>query len=165
MEKLEVWDMWKYLAATLPSHNTGLSLEKTIQMLEARGASAPSLERIRQITPNIKAFSAMGRGRTGDINWNAQRDKNVQLEPFGNKAFAFSYKIVLQSNHCILTLDDDLCDNQVNLLSNIKADKELHCADTLAEPFTRLSLYITFLRREQTQEDNVYALFPMIFEK
>jgi hypothetical protein len=121
MEKLEVWDMWRYLAATLLSHATGLSLEKTIEMLQARGASAPSLERVRHITINIKAVSAMGRGRTGDINWNAQRDQSVQLESFDNAAFALSCKIALQPSHSIRTLDDDLygtraIENQVNLI-------------------------------------------------
>jgi hypothetical protein len=59
-------------------------------MLQARGASSPSLERVRHITNNIKAFSAMDRGRTGDRNCNAQRDQSVQLEPFENAAFALS---------------------------------------------------------------------------
>jgi hypothetical protein len=108
MEKLEVRDIWRYLAATLHSHTTGLSLEKTIEMLQARGASAPSLERVRHIATNIMSFSAMGRGRTGDRNWNSQRNQRVQLESFENAAFALSCKIVLQPSHSILTLDDDM---------------------------------------------------------
>jgi hypothetical protein len=94
-------------------------------MLQARGASAQSLERVRHIATNIKAFSAMDRGRTGYRNWNSWRDQSVQLESFENAAFALSCKIVLQPSHSILTLDDDLhgtraSDNQVKLLSNKK---------------------------------------------
>jgi hypothetical protein len=106
----------------------------------------------------------MGHGRTGDRNWNAQRDKSVQLEPFENAAFALSCKIVFPPLHSLLTLDDELygilaSKSQVKLLSNRKDDKEWHCVDALAEPYTHLSLHVIFRRRGQTQGDNVEALF------
>jgi hypothetical protein len=164
MEKLNLWDMWRYPALTLLSHTTGLSLEKTVEMLHNLGASSPSFERVRHVMTHIKAFTAVGRGRTGERTWNAQRDQTVQLEPFENAAFLSSCKIFFQPSHSVLTLDDDLYgtrarDNQVKLLSSRRADKEGYCADALAEPFTRLTLYFRFRRRGQTQEDNVEALF------
>jgi hypothetical protein len=44
MKKLEVWDIWRYLADTLLSQTTGLSLEKTIEMLCSAMARMDSLE-------------------------------------------------------------------------------------------------------------------------
>jgi hypothetical protein len=127
MEKLNLWDIWRYLALTLLYHTTGLSLEKTIEMVHNLGASSPSLERVKQVATHIKAFTTISRGRTGERTWNAQRYQTVQLEPFENAAFV-SCKIFFQLSHSVLTLDVDLygtraSDNQVKLLSSRKADK------------------------------------------
>jgi hypothetical protein len=170
MNRLNLWDMWRYLAVTLLSHTTGLSIEKTIEMLQNVGASPPSLESVRRITTLIKAFSAMGRGRTGERNWNSQRDQTAQLEPFEHAAFHSSCKIFLQPSHSILTLDDDLygtraSDNQVKHLSSRKADKEGHCADALAEPFTRVTVYVRFRRRGQRQEENVETMLSSVLRE
>jgi hypothetical protein len=81
-------DMWRYLAVTLLSHSSRFSLEKTIQMLENLGASAPSLRRARRVSTHIKDYTAIGRGRTGERTCSSQTDQTVQIESFINAAFA-----------------------------------------------------------------------------
>ena len=64
VERLKMWDMYRFLSVMLLSHTTGLSLEKTITILRRFATTPPLLERVRFIASNIRAFSAMGRGGT-----------------------------------------------------------------------------------------------------
>ena len=75
----------------------------------------------------------------------------------------------LISPHTTLTLDDDLygtraSDNQVKTISHRKADKEGHCADALADPFSRLTLFVRFRRRGQSQTSIVDELLSIVLK-
>ena len=71
--------------------------------------------------------------------------------------------------HATLTLCDDpygtrVSDNQLKTISNRKADKEGHWADALADPFSRLRLYVSFRRRGQSQTSFVHELVSVVLK-
>ena len=75
----------------------------------------------------------------------------------------------MHSPHASLTLDDDLygnraIDNQIKTISNRNAVKEGHCADAMADPFSRLTLYVRFRRRGQLQASSVHELLSTILK-
>jgi hypothetical protein len=130
-------DMYRFVAVLLYSHCTVFSVTTTIQKLSELGQNNPSLERTRFIQSNILAYLATGRA-DGSSTWNSQQDQTLRLGEFKNPALYMSFKVFLTPLYTLATLDDDLygtrsSDNQVKMPSSRKADKEGHCADSLAD--------------------------------
>lgn len=61
-----MWDMYQYLDAMLLSRKISMSLEKKRDLLLLLGCFLPPLQRLRRILTNIKDFSALRRGETGE---------------------------------------------------------------------------------------------------
>ena len=169
VERIKRWDMYRFFSVVLLSHTAGLSLQNSIEILNRLVTKHLSLERIRFIVNNIKSYSVMGRGTTGESSWNSQRDHTVQLGGFEQAAFQLSCRMFLNSPHTILTLDDDLygtraSDKQAKVVSSRKAHKERHFADSLADPFSRLTLFVRFRRRGKSQTSSVDELLSMVLK-
>jgi hypothetical protein len=162
-------DLLRYVSVLLLSHCTGFSLTKSIELLKQDGVQEPSLERVRFVSSNILAYSASGRGDNGQTTWNCSRDQSSLLSEFEKASFGTSCKIFLTPNHTFATLDDDLygtraVDNQVKTLSSRKADREGHCADALADALFRITLFVRFRRRGNSQANNVRNLLNCVLE-
>ena len=84
---ITVADMYRYVSVLLLSHTSGFSFDKSITILRQSGCLPPSVERVRFIADNVKAFSATGRGQDGSISWNSQRDLTRNLSEFEALAF------------------------------------------------------------------------------
>ena len=151
-EKVSMRDMYRYVSVLLLSHLTGLSFERTIAWLTEMNCNAPSLDRTRFISQNIKAFSATNRGNSGETTWMSQRDRTQQLSALERASFRAICKVFLNPVYTFTTLDDDLYgtrakENQVKSLSARKADKEGHSADAIADALFRLTFMVRFRRR------------------
>lgn len=162
-------DMLRYVAVLLLSHTTGLSFEKTIDVLRQSGCIPPPLEAIRFISANVMAYSATGRGGSGEKTWNAQRDQTRFLGEFECLAFRDTRKICFTPLYQMATLDDDLfgtraADNQVKMLSNRKADREGHSADAVADALFRIVLALRFRRRAEPQHVSVRKLIDSLMD-
>ncbi|PXF43284.1 hypothetical protein BWQ96_06981 [Gracilariopsis chorda] len=168
-ECVSIAEMYRYVSELLLSHTTGFSFEKNIEVLRQAGSTAPSLDRVRFIADNILEYAPTGRGRQGEMHWNAQRDQKRQLSEFESIGFRDTRKVFFCPLHLLATLDDDLygtraSDNQVKMLSARKADKEGHSADALADALFRIILAIRFRRRGEAQTESVKKLLSTVLD-
>lgn len=67
---IKLSEMYQYVAVLLLPHTPGLRFGKTIDILRQSGSATPSLQRIRFIANNIRAFSATSCGPYGNMEWN-----------------------------------------------------------------------------------------------
>lgn len=72
-------DMFHYLAVMLSSHTTGLTLDKTVDILKKFGAIVPSVDRVRWIADHVLAYPVVGRTNGGTSQWRSQRDRTPNL--------------------------------------------------------------------------------------
>ena len=170
VSKVELHDMYRFLAIMLYSHCTGFSFKKTIEIMSKRyGFQNISLTMIQFISNNILAFSPTNRGNLGTITWESQRDQTPQLQELEKLAFGPSCRIFFIPLHSILTLDDDLHgtrskSNQVKKLSARKADKEGHCSIVVADALFRVILAWRFDRRGEAQDVSVDKTLDRLLE-
>ena len=169
MKPLTIYDLYCYVAILLMSHCTGISFQKTTDIMQRDGCKTPSLEEMRFISNHILAFSPTARGQDGSRTWLAQRDQTQRLTQFENTAFRVCCKIFFSPTHTPATLDEDLygsraTDNQVKTFSNRKSDREGHAADTIADAIFRVTLMVRFRRRGVSQAENVSMLVQAILE-
>jgi len=162
-------DMYSYVAIMLLSHAFRLCFERTIQLLAELGNIPPSLERIRFIAGNVKAYSPTGRGEEGAMQWFAQRDRTRHLSEFETLAFRETKKVFFSPLQLLATLDDELhgtraVDNQVKTLSDRKADREGHSADLVADALFRIVFAQRYRRRGEPQVDSVRKLLTGLFD-
>lgn len=163
-------DMYSFLAIFFFSQCSGLSVEKTVEVMQRMDCPVPPLTLVRYLSSNILAYSFTGRGDGGEGVWSSQRDQTVSLSLLETTAFRTSLKLFLSPSFTFGTLDDDLYgtranDNQVKMLSARKADKEGHCVDAIADALFRITFMVRFRRRGESQTENVEKLINSIVDE
>lgn len=72
-------DMYQFLSVLMCSHTTGLSIEKSVEVLQRFGSIAPALERVRWIPDNVFASSTIGRRVDMEKVWSSHWDTTHHL--------------------------------------------------------------------------------------
>lgn len=152
-------EFYRLLSVYVLSQSTGLSQSLSISMLSSMVCSSPTTEFYTKLGNYwIPFHPSLNRG-TGAGTLNSKRYYSKWVIEFKRMAWS-SLKCLFVPLVQLITIDDDLmgtrsADNQLEMLSDRKGDREVQSGDVIANELLRFTLDTRMRRRGEPQLSNV----------